>query len=61
MVAGWLLVLGGLSLGLGALMDYSLLGTLLGPGSMLERLVNLAIGASAAWMAYSMATAKRKK
>lgn len=61
MVAGWLLVLGGLSLGLEALMNYSLLGTLLGEGSMLERLVNLAVGASAVWMAYVMLNTKKRK
>ena len=60
MVAGWLLVLGGLVLGLQGLLDYNLLYSVLG-GGMLEKLVDLAIGASALWMAYGMLNAKRKR
>lgn len=60
-VAGWLLVLGGLVLGLEALMDYNLLDSLLGSGSLLTRVLNLAIGASAVWMAYGMLNGKKRK
>ena len=61
MVAGWLLVLGGLELGLQGLMGYGLVYTLFGSEMFLGKLFNLAVGASAVWMAYSMATAKKRK
>ena len=60
MIAGWLLILGGLVLGLQGLLDYDLLGSVLGSG-MLAKLVDIAIGASAVWMLYSMMSKKGKK
>jgi uncharacterized membrane protein YuzA (DUF378 family) len=61
MIAGWLLVLGGVDLGLQGLMGYGLFYMVFGSGMMLERLFDLAVGASAVWMAYSMLNAKKKK
>lgn len=61
MIAGWLLILGGIELGLQGLMGYGLIYTLFGSEMMLGKLFNLAVGASAVWMAYSMATSKKKK
>lgn len=61
MIAGWLLILGGLDLGLQGLMGYGLVYTLFGSEMFLGKLFNLAVGASAVWMAYSMVTAKKKR
>jgi uncharacterized membrane protein YuzA (DUF378 family) len=60
-LAGWLLVLGGISLGLDGLMRWELLDSVLGDGSMLDRLVDIAIGASALYMAMNMLGMKRVK
>lgn len=60
MIAGWLLIVGGIHLGLAGLLDYRLFD-ILGAGSLLERLLNLAIGASALYMAYNMLMTKGKK
>lgn len=60
MIAGWLLVLGGINLGLDALLNLNLLGTVLGTGTIAQ-VVNVVIGASAVYMAYNMLTAKKGK
>lgn len=46
-LVGWLLVLGGLQLGLMGLVNFDLTGTLLGSGSMLERVVLVLVGVAA--------------
>lgn len=56
-LAGWLLVLGGLSLGLEALLGYDLLGSVLG-ASVVNQVVGLAIGASALYVAYNTVSKK---
>lgn len=58
-LAGWLLVLGGITLGLQGLIDFDLLGSLLGMGSVLERVVDIAIGVSALMMGYKMVGVKK--
>lgn len=60
-VAGWLLVLGGLDLGLKGLMGYGLVDSLLGGSMLLARVFDLAVGASAVWMAYGMLNGKKRK
>lgn len=57
-LAGWLLVLGGLSIGLDALLSYNLLGSVLATDSVASRLVGLAIGASALYVAYNTVSKK---
>lgn len=57
-LAGWLLVLGGLSIGLEALLNYDLLGSVLAAGSVVSQLVGLAIGASALYVAYNTVSKK---
>lgn len=52
--AGWLLVLGGVALGLEGLMNYDLLASLLGFGSTIGRVLDIAIGVAAVLMAYKM-------
>ena len=59
-VAGWLLVLGGVTLGLNGLMSYDLLDALLGRGSTLGRVVEIAIGVAAVLMAYKMLNMGKK-
>ncbi|MBI2032851.1 MAG: DUF378 domain-containing protein [Candidatus Levybacteria bacterium] len=59
-LAGWLLVLGGVSLGLDGLMSYPLLDSVLGMDSTVERVVNIAIGVAAVMMAYKMLGMKKK-
>lgn len=46
-LVSWLLVLGGLQLGLMGLVSFDLTGTLLGSGSMLERVVLVLVGVAA--------------
>lgn len=46
-LVGWMLVLGGLQLGLMGLVGFDLTGTLLGSGSMLERVVFVLVGVAA--------------
>lgn len=57
---GWLLILGGLVMGVEGLAGMNLLDTMLGPGSVLVRLVQLAVGVSAVMMAYKMSTGKKR-
>lgn len=59
MVAGWLLVLGGVNMGLVGLLNYDLLASVLGT-DMLLKVVDIAVGASAVLMAYKMVGAKKK-
>lgn len=60
MLAGWLLVLGGINLGLTGLLNYDLLGSVLGMG-MISKVVNILVGLSAVYMAYNMLGAKKGK
>lgn len=59
-LAGWLLVLGGITLGLDGLLNYALLDSVLGVGSAAVRILNIAIGVAAIMMAYKMANDKKK-
>lgn len=58
-IAGWLLVLGGVTMGLQGLMNFDLLGTLLGSGSTIENVVEIAVGVAAVMMAYKMVGMKK--
>ena len=60
-IAGWLLVLGGVSLGLEGLINYELLDSVLGMDSTVERIFDIAIGVAAVMMAYKMLTMMGKK
>ncbi len=53
-IAGWLLVLGGISIGLEGVVNYDLLGSILGSGSTVKTIVDIAIGVSAVMMGYKM-------
>lgn len=58
-LAGWLLVVGGVTLGLEGLVNYNLLNALLGASSTITRVVEIAIGVSAVMMAYKMIGVKK--
>lgn len=58
-IAGWLLVLGGVTMGLQGLMNFNLLGALLGSGSTIENVVKIAVGVAAVMMAYKMVGMKK--
>lgn len=58
MVAGWLLILAGLNYGLMGLVGTDLFSQVLGVGSV-ARVVDILVGLSAVWMAYSMAMSKK--
>lgn len=64
-VAMWLVVVGALNWGLVGLMDLNLVSSLLGAGSLLEKVVYLLVGLSALmtlWKMYGgMATGKKKR
>lgn len=60
MVAGWLLVLGGINSGLMGLLNLELLEMVFGDDSFVERIVDIAIGASAVYLAYTMVGSKKK-
>lgn len=59
MVAGWLLVLAGLSLGLNAVASFDLLGTVFADPGLLN-IVHILVGVSAVWMGYKMVEGKKK-
>ena len=61
MIAGWLLVLGGINIGLEGLLDYELFDSILGADMLLERALDLLVGASALYMAYNMLMVKKSK
>jgi hypothetical protein len=48
-IAQVLLIVGGLNWGLVGLFDFDLVASLLGPGSMLSRIVYILVGVSALW------------
>ena len=48
-IAQVLLIVGGLNWGLVGLLDFDLVATLFGPGSMLSRIVYVLVGVSALW------------
>lgn len=59
-VAEWLVVVGGVSIGLDALAGFNLLGTIFGSGSELARVINILIGVSGIWVGYKMLGGKKK-
>lgn len=58
-----LVVVGALNWGLVGLLELNLVSTLLGAGSLLEKLVYVLVGAAGVWVAWQMwgATSKKKK
>lgn len=60
-LSGWLLVLGGVILGLQGLVNYSLMVAMFGYGTTVERIVYIAVGVSAVMMGYKMLLAMGKK
>lgn len=60
-LVGWLLALGGIQLGLMGLVGFDLTGTLLGSGSVLERVLQLVIGVAAVVKVMKLVGGKGKK
>lgn len=58
-VTTWLLILGGVVLGLEGLANYDLLAGVLGTTSLLTRVVEIAVGVSAVLAAYKELSKKR--
>ena len=61
MLAGWLVILGGISIGLQGLFGYALFDSILGMGTVVEKIVQILIGASALYLAYEMVAKKGKQ
>lgn len=60
MIAGWLVVVGGINWGLVGLLNLNLVDSIFGMGSLLARIVYILVGVSAVYMAMMMANKKMK-
>ncbi|KKU90780.1 MAG: hypothetical protein UY23_C0007G0004 [Candidatus Jorgensenbacteria bacterium GW2011_GWA1_48_11] len=58
-VSKWLVVLGALEVGLMGVMNFDIIGSLLGSWPMLVKVVYMLIGAAGLWGAYAMLTKKK--
>lgn len=58
-VSKWLVVLGAIEVGLMGIVNFGLIGSLLGGWPMLVRAVYILIGAAGLWGAYAMLTKKK--
>lgn len=59
-IAWWLVVIGAVNWGLVGLLDYNVVATVLGAGSLLERVVYVLIGLSGVWLAWGKMGSKKK-
>lgn len=59
MIAGLLVIVGGINWGLVGLFDFNLVETILGAGSLLTKVVYILVGLSAVYMAAVMSKAKK--
>ncbi len=57
----WLVVLGALEVGFMSVLNFDLVGSLLGGWPMLVRLVYALVGLSGLWGVYAMLTKKKKR
>lgn len=60
MIAGWLVVIGGLNWGLIGLLNINLVEMIFGSGTLLSRVIYISIGVSAVYVAMMMARKKMK-
>ena len=60
-ISKWLVVIGAIEVGLMGIMNFDLLGSLLGSWPLVIRIVYILIGFSGFWGAYAMLTNKKKK
>ncbi|MBI2021753.1 DUF378 domain-containing protein [Candidatus Daviesbacteria bacterium] len=60
-LAWWLVVLGAINWGLVGLLDYNLVSTLLGSGSLFERVAYALIGLAGLWLAWGKLNAKKSR
>jgi len=58
-VSKWLVVLGAIEVGLMGVMNFDLIGSLLGSWPMLVKIVYILVGIAGLWGAYAMLTKKK--
>jgi uncharacterized membrane protein YuzA (DUF378 family) len=58
-VSKWLVVLGAIEVGLMGVMNFDLIGSLLGSWPMLVKVVYILVGIAGLWGAYAMLTKKK--
>ena len=58
-VSKWLVVLGAIEVGLMGVMNFDLIGSLLGSWPMLVKIVYILVGVAGLWGAYAMLTKKK--
>ena len=58
-VSKWLVVLGAIEVGLMGVMNFDLIGSLLGSWPLLVKIVYILVGAAGLWGAYAMLTKKK--
>jgi hypothetical protein len=58
-VSKWLVVLGAIEVGLMGLMNFDLIGSLLGSWPILVKIVYILVGIAGLWGAYAMLTKKK--
>ena len=58
-VSKWLVVLGAIEVGLIGVMNFDLIGSLLGSWPLLVKVVYILVGCAGLWGAYAMLTKKR--
>ncbi len=58
-VSKWLVVLGAIEVGLIGVMNFDLIGSLLGSWPMLVKVVYILVGVAGLWGAYAMLTKKK--
>lgn len=58
-VSKWLVVLGAIEVGLMGVMNFDLIGSLLGSWPMLVKIVYMLVGVAGLWGAYAMLTKKK--
>lgn len=58
-VSKWLVILGAIEMGLMGVMNFDLIGSLLGTWPILVKIVYILVGIAGLWGAYAMLTKKR--
>jgi len=58
-VSKWLVVLGAIEVGLAGVINFDLIGSLLGSWPMLVKVVYILVGVAGLWGAYAMLTKKK--
>ncbi|MDO8583071.1 MAG: DUF378 domain-containing protein [bacterium] len=59
-IAGWLVVIGAVTIGIEGLANIKILDSILGVDSMLKKIADILIGIAGLWMGYKMLMGKKK-